>query len=116
MQGVTARYEFDFVAPVPHGHGVLIAKMDRARSSLNFVLDRTASTLYGDEELWHHVSKDDVMLTVRDPVTVLTRQNWVPRYVIVGASICALVSTSSSGDPNHAKTYLIVESERAPYR
>jgi hypothetical protein len=114
----TSVYQFLFLAPVPKGHGVLVAQLrQHGGDEAWVVLDRTASTLYCDETLWRSLLRcDDVLHAVQDPLAVFAGHNWVPMTEVSGICGGAIMATTSGGDSNFAKTYLLVEPGPAPFR
>jgi hypothetical protein len=111
-------YELPFLAPVPHGHEVVLVALLRSAESTKktfLALDRTASILYCDDELWGIFRHEH---EVADPVAALTRWSWVVAKSTTGRVVGAMVSTADTGDSNHAKTRLFIEPivPGAPYR
>lgn len=101
--------EVPFVAIVPAGHDVFVAKMRPQAGSdkgVFMVLDVTTSVLYCNDDLWglfHPAASSS------DPVGVLARWGWIVDGHHRGRVVGSVVSTTSAGDSNHARTRLFVE-------
>ena len=107
----TSVYQFQFLAPVPKGHGVLVAQLQRHGGDEAWVvLDRTAAILYCDEAVWRSLPRrDDALRAVRDPLGVLADHKWFPMTEASGICGGAVIATTDAGDSNFARTYLLVE-------
>jgi len=107
-------YELPFLAPVARGHEVIAATLRRAHDSdelASLVLDRSSGLVYCSEPLLEPLGRTELPLT--DPIAVLTRFTWRVVRSTTGRSLGAVVSTTSVGDQNHARTRLFIEPEAA---
>ncbi len=118
MQTQIEAHDIAFVAPIPAGNQVLIARVRRSEGESwtpTLVLDVSSKALYRNDTLYGPLSND--VLSTTDPLAVLTRWSWKVVKVSEGRVVGCIVSTTGTGDSNTA-TRLFVETTgaAAPYR
>jgi hypothetical protein len=110
--------DIPFLAPVPRGNEVLVARLRRDASSTDerfLVHDRTGGVVYCDEHLAGPLGR--ALQATHDPLASLARWTWVVEIAVVGRAAGAVAVSSNTGEVNVARTLLfVVPAAATPYR